>query len=257
MPKIISIANQKGGVGKTTTTINLATALCSVGKKVLIVDLDPQSNASTGLGIEEENRETTIYDLIISKNFSEKSIKNTLIPGLDIIPATVDLAGAEVELVDLSTRESRLKSVLNEIKNNDNIIIDCPPALGLLTINALVASNSVIIPLQCEFFALEGLVSLMSTIETIKNTHNRKLEIQGVVLTMYDRRNSLSFLVERDVRQNLGKIVYTTVIPRNVRISEAPSHGKPVLIYDTNCLGSRAYINLAKEVIEQQKGLHQ
>ncbi len=257
MPKIISIANQKGGVGKTTTTINLATALCSVGKKVLIVDLDPQSNASTGLGIEEESRETTIYDLIIGKNFSEKSIKNTLIPGLDIIPATVDLAGAEVELVDLSTRESRLKSVLNEIKDYDNIIIDCPPALGLLTINALVASNSVIIPLQCEFFALEGLVSLMSTIETIKNTHNQKLEIQGVVLTMYDRRNSLSFLVEKDVRQNLGKIVYTTVIPRNVRISEAPSHGKPVLIYDTNCLGSRAYINLAKEVIEQQKGLHQ
>ena len=253
MTNIISIANQKGGVGKTTTTINLATALCATGKKVLIIDLDPQSNATTGLGVGNFDEQQTIYNLLVSQSINKNAFTQTLIPNLDIIPATIDLAGAEIELVDLKERESRLKNIVKEIINYDNIIIDCPPALGLLTLNGLVASNSVIIPLQCEFFALEGLTSLMSTIDSVRNSLNPKLELQGIVLTMYDTRNSLSSLVEKDVRNHLGKKVYSTVIPRNVRISEAPSHGKPVLIYDVNCLGSKAYINLAKEVINQQQ----
>ena len=252
MTNITAIANQKGGVGKTTTTINLATALCSIGKKVLIIDLDPQANASTGLGINEEDRKENIYDLLVSEKHKKESIKNTLIPTLDIIPATTDLAAAELEFVGLKERESRLKNILNQIQEYDNIMIDCPPALGLLTINGLVASDSVIIPLQCEFFALEGLSSLMFTINSIQKSYNSKLEIEGVVLTMFDKRNSLSSLVEKDVRGYLGDMVYSTVIPRNVRISEAPSHGKPVLIYDVGCSGSKAYIDLAKEVIKKQ-----
>ena len=254
MTNIIAIANQKGGVGKTTTTINLATALCSIGKKVLVVDLDPQSNASTGLGIDEKFREKNIYDLLVSSKFYENAVKKTIIPSLDIIPATNDLAAAELEFVDINEREKRLKSVLDGVSDYDNIMIDCPPALGLLTINGLVASNSVIIPLQCEYFALEGLTSLMQTIQSIQRSFNQNLIIQGIVLTMFDKRNSLSSLIETDVRENLGKMVYSTTIPRNVRISEAPSHGKPVLIYDVNCPGSKAYIELAKEVIKQQKG---
>ena len=252
MTNITAIANQKGGVGKTTTTINLATALCSIGKKVLIIDLDPQANASTGLGINEEDRKENIYDLLVSEKHKKESIKKTLIPTLDIIPATTDLAAAELEFVGLKERESRLKNILNQIQEYDNIMIDCPPALGLLTINGLVASDSVIIPLQCEFFALEGLSSLMFTINSIQKSYNSKLEIEGVVLTMFDKRNSLSSLVEKDVRSHLGDMVYSTVIPRNVRISEAPSHGKPVLIYDVGCSGSKAYIDLAKEVIKKQ-----
>tara|TARA_Y100000590_G_scaffold293803_1_gene330935 strand:- start:1259 stop:2026 length:768 start_codon:yes stop_codon:yes gene_type:complete len=254
MTNIIAIANQKGGVGKTTTTINLATALCSIGKRVLVIDLDPQSNASTGLGIDENLREKNIYDLLVSSKFYANAIKKTIIPSLDIIPATTDLAAAEIEFVDINEREKRLKTVLDKVPDYDNIMIDCPPALGLLTINGLVASNSVIIPLQCEYFALEGLSSLMQTIQSIQRSFNQKLNIQGVVLTMFDKRNSLSSLVENDVRENLGEMVYSTKIPRNVRISEAPSHGKPVLIYDVNCPGSRAYIELAKEVIKQQNG---
>ena len=252
MTNITAIANQKGGVGKTTTTINLATALCSIGKKVLIIDLDPQANASTGLGINEEDRKENIYDLLVSEKHKKESIKKTLIPTLDIIPATTDLAAAELEFVGLKERESRLKNILNQIQEYDNIMIDCPPALGLLTINGLVASDSVIIPLQCEFFALEGLSSLMFTINSIQKSYNSKLEIEGVVLTMFDKRNSLSSLVEKDVRGHLGAMVYWRVIPRNVRISEAPSHGKPVLIYDVGCSGSKAYIDLAKEVIKKQ-----
>ncbi|MBI28944.1 MAG: Chromosome partitioning protein ParA [Alphaproteobacteria bacterium MarineAlpha5_Bin11] len=252
MTKIIAIANQKGGVGKTTTAINLATALVSIGQKILVLDLDPQSNASTGLGISEDRRKKTVYELFVSNEYEKNSIQNTAIPNLDIIPSRTDLAAAEIELVDLENRESILKSLLLKIENYDKIIIDCPPALGLLTINGLVAAGSVIIPLQCEFFALEGLSSLISTIESLRESFNKNLQIQGVVLTMFDKRNSLSYLVEQDVRKHLGGRVYKTVIPRNVRISEAPSHGKPILIYDINCPGSRAYIDLAKEIIKQE-----
>ena len=253
MTKIISITNQKGGVGKTTTTINLATSLAAIKKKVLIIDADPQANASTGIGISYDNREPSLYNLISLKTLDEKSLKKTIIPGLDIIPASTDLAASEIELADTVDREYVLKSIIEKIKHYDFIIIDCPPALGLLTINAIVASNSVIIPLQCEFFALEGLSSLLNTIELIKNNFSKNVFVEGVLLTMVDKRNSLSAIVEKDVRGHLGKKVYKTTIPRNIRVSEAPSHGKPALIYDTKCSGSVAYIELAKEIILNQK----
>ena len=252
MTKIIAIANQKGGVGKTTTAINLATAMAAIEKKILLIDADPQSNASTGLGLLEEDRNPSLYNLLTDKKFNPNSIKETKIPNLNIIASTIDLAASEIELAEMDDRENIMKNILNKITGYDYLFIDCPPALGLLTINSLVASDSVIIPLQCEFFALEGLSSLISTIETIKSTLNPQIQIEGVVLTMYDKRNSLSALVEEDVRGHFGKKVYKTVIPRNVRISEAPSHGKPVLIYDTSCVGSVAYIGLAKEVIFNQ-----
>lgn len=252
MTKIISLANQKGGVGKTTTAINLATAMVAINKKVLLVDCDPQGNASTGLGIEENKRLPSIYELLSNKEFDKKSIKNTTIPNLDIITSTQNLAASEIELAEIVERENLLKKILSKIDGYDFIIIDCPPALGLLTINSIVASHSVIVPLQCEFFALEGLSSLIQTIDKIKNNLNPLIEIEGVVLTMFDKRNSLSSLVESDVRGHFGNKVYKTVIPRNVRISEAPSHGQPVLIYDTACVGSKAYIELAKEVIFNQ-----
>jgi len=252
MTKIIAIANQKGGVGKTTTAINLATAMVAIEKKILLIDADPQSNASTGLGLLEEDRNPSLYNLLTDKKFNPNSIKETKIPNLNIITSTIDLAASEIELAEMDDRENIMKNILNKITGYDYLFIDCPPALGLLTINSLVASNSVIVPLQCEFFALEGLSSLISTIETIKSTLNPQIQIEGVVLTMYDKRNSLSALVEEDVRGHFGKKVYKTVIPRNVRISEAPSHGKPVLIYDTSCAGSVAYIGLAKEVIFNQ-----
>ena len=252
MTKTIALANQKGGVGKTTTTINLATAMVAIDKKVLVIDADPQGNASTGLGISEEERSHCLYSMLSTGTFTKQSIKKTLVPNLDIITATNDLAASEIELADLKNRENQLKEILNEIKGYDYLFIDCPPALGLLTINGLVASNSVIVPLQCEFFALEGLSALTRTIKSIKKNFNNNLEIEGVVLTMYDKRNSLSQLVEKDVRDYFGDIVYKTLIPRNVRVSEAPSHGKPVLIYDTSCVGSKAYIDLAKEVIYNQ-----
>jgi len=253
MTKIISITNQKGGVGKTTTTINLATSLAAIKKNILIIDADPQGNASTGIGITYEQREPSLYKLISLGDYDEQSIKKTIVPGLDIIPSSSDLAASEIELVDVSNREFVLKSIIEKIENYDFIIIDCPPALGLLTINAIVASHSIIIPLQCEFFALEGLTSLINTIDLIRDNYNRKIFIEGILLTMVDKRNSLSSLVENDVRSHLGKKVYKTTIPRNIRISEAPSHGKPVLIYDTQCSGSLAYIQLAKEVILNQK----
>ena len=252
MTKIISITNQKGGVGKTTTAINLATSLAAINKKVLVVDADPQGNASTGLGIAHESRTPSLYDLILTKSFDQKSIKETIVPGLEIISSNTDLAASEIELTDVESREYVIKSILSEIKNKDFIIIDCPPALGFLTINSLVASNSVIIPLQSEFFALEGLSSLIKTIDLVKDSFNQTLEIEGILLTMFDKRNSLSSLVESDVRSHFSKKVYKTIIPRNVRVSEAPSHGKPALIYDVNCPGSVAYINLAKEVILNQ-----
>ena len=252
MTKIIAIANQKGGVGKTTTAINLSTAMAAIDKKILLVDADPQGNASTGLGIREQERRPGLYEIIMSEKFDEKSINKTLIPNLDIISSTQDLAAAEIELADMQNREMAIKNILLKINHYDFILIDCPPALGLLTINSLVAAQSVIIPMQCEFFALEGLSALVGTIETIKSNLNPSIELEGVVLTMFDKRNSLSGLVEDDVRGHFKEKVYKTVIPRNVRISEAPSHGKPVLLYDTSCVGSQAYISLAKEVILNQ-----
>ena len=252
MKKIISISNQKGGVGKTTTTINLATSLAAVNKNVLIIDADPQGNASTGLGISYNNRKPSIYEMIHEKKFIEGGIKKTIIPRLNIIASNTDLAAAEVELTNFENREYVLKSILNEIHNFDFIFIDCPPALGLLTINSLVASDATLIPLQSEFFALEGLSALIKTIELIQQNFNKKLKIEGILLTMLDKRNSLSSLVEKDVRKHFGDQVYRTTIPRNVKISEAPSHGKPALVYDTHAAGSLAYIQLAKEVILNQ-----
>jgi len=252
MTKIIAIANQKGGVGKTTTAINLSTAMAAITKKILLVDADPQGNASTGLGISEEERIPSLYQLLIKNIFDVSSIKKTLIPNMDIITSTQDLAAAEIELVNIKDREKILKNILTNTQNYDYILIDCPPALGLLTINGLVAAHSVLIPMQCEFFALEGLSALINTVEMIKSNLNPEINIEGVVLTMFDKRNSLSSLVEKDVREHFKERVYNTVIPRNVRVSEAPSHGKPVLIYDTGCVGSQAYISLAKEVILNQ-----
>ena len=252
MTKVIAIANQKGGVGKTTTAINLATAMAAIEKKILLIDADPQGNASTGLGLKEEERNPSLYDILTSQKFNKDSIKPTKIPGLDIITSTKDLAASEIELVNIKEREHVIKKLILEINEYDFIFIDCPPALGLLTINSLVAANTVLVPLQCEFFALEGLSDLIATIKTIKSGLNSNIDIEGVVLTMFDKRNSLSSLVEKDVRGHFKEKVYKTVIPRNVRISEAPSHGKPVLIYDTTCVGSQAYIGLAKELIFNQ-----
>ena len=252
MKKIISISNQKGGVGKTTTTINLATSLAAVKKNVLIVDADPQGNASTGLGLTYNDRRPSIYEMIHEKRLLKEGIKETLIPGLKIIGANTDLAAAEVELTNFENREFVFKSIFSEIDNFDFIFVDCPPALGLLTINSLVASNTTLIPLQSEFFALEGLSALMNTIKLIQQNYNKDLKIEGILLTMLDKRNSLSSLVEKDVRQHFGNQVYKTTIPRNVKISEAPSHGKPALLYDTHAAGSLAYIELAKELILNQ-----
>ena len=252
MTKIISIANQKKGVGKTTTAINLSTAMAAINKKILLVDSDPQGNASTGLGIGNEERRPNLYDLIVGGSLDRRSIKKTKIPNLDIITSTQDLAAAEIELAEIKDRENIISKILSEAQEYDFILIDCPPALGLLTINALVASHSVIIPMQCEFFALEGLSALINTIESIKSGLNSEIIIEGLVLTMFDKRNTLSSLVEEDVRSHFKEKVYKTVIPRNVRISEAPSHGKPVLVYDVGCVGSQAYIGLAKEVILNQ-----
>jgi len=253
-PRVLSIVNQKGGVGKTTTTVNLATALAAVGKKVLVIDFDPQGNASTGLGIENNNREITSYDVVLNDTATSQAIQKTAVPNLHVIPATIDLSGAEIEMVSLVRREFRLKDALaNAPEQYDYILIDCPPSLGLLTLNALTASNSVLIPLQCEFYALEGLSHLVKTIELVKANLNSALNIQGIVLTMYDRRNKFTEQIEGDVRGYFGELVYNAVIPRNIRMSEAPSHGKPALIYDMHCAGSKAYIQLASELIKREK----
>lgn len=252
--RIIAVANQKGGVGKTTTAVNMATALAAVGKKVLVIDFDPQGNASTGFGIENTKRTITSYDLIMEDASIEEAVYKTIIPNLDIIPSTIDLSGAEIEMVSLVQREYRLKRCFDKSQADyEYIIIDCPPSLGLLTLNALVAAGSILIPLQCEFYALEGLSHLMRTIELVKNNLNPTLDIQGIVLTMYDRRNKFTEQIESDVRSYFGDTVYQSIIPRNIRMSEAPSHGKPALIYDMKCTGSVAYIQLAKELLRRER----
>ena len=244
----IAVANQKGGVGKTTTAINVATALAATGKRVLVVDIDPQGNASTGFGIDRARRSRTSYDLLLGDATLSEAAVLTRIPNLSIIPSTVDLTGAEIELIGVDRRMHRLDAAL-ESSRHDFVVIDCPPSLGLLTLNALAAADSLLVPLQCEFFALEGLTQLLNTVERVRATLNPDLSILGVVLTMFDRRNRLSEQVAADVRACLGAQVFETVIPRNVRLSEAPSHGLPALLYDHQCAGSTAYMALARELL--------
>jgi chromosome partitioning protein len=253
--RVLALANQKGGVGKTTTTINLATALAACGKRVLIVDMDPQGNASTGLGLGREERQVTSYDVLVDGTSVATAAIATAVPGMAILPASLDLSGAEIELVDKPRREYCLAEALDAATSSyEFILIDCPPSLNLLTLNALVAADAVLVPLQCEFYALEGLTHLLQTIDQVKRVFNPRLSIQGVVLTMYDKRNNLCELVAADVRGHFGPKVYDTVIPRNVKVSEAPSHGKPVLLYDVRCAGSQAYIHLAREVLQREQG---
>jgi len=254
--RVIAVVNQKGGVGKTTTTVNLATAMAAVGKRVLIVDADPQGNASTGFGLPRAERGTGCYELMFDGLSVEDVARPTLIPNLSIITSSADLAGAEIQLVTTERREFRMQDALaRSSKDYDFMLIDCPPSLNLITLNALVAADALLVPLQVEFYALEGMTSLLQTIDAVRARFNSALEIQGVVLTMYDKRNGLSDAVARDVRAYFGDRVYETVIPRNVRVSEAPSHGKPVLLYDLKCSGSRSYMHLASEVLKREAAL--
>jgi chromosome partitioning protein len=260
-PRVLGIANQKGGVGKTTTAINLGTALAAIGEHVLIVDLDPQGNASTGLGIERKSRRTSTYDVLTGAAPMRDAVLQTAVPQLFIAPSTLDLSGLELEIGQQRDRAFRLRNALRALNSGTRnydftyVLVDCPPSLNLLTVNAMAAADSILVPLQCEFFALEGLSQLMKTVEQVKTTLNPTLSIHGIVLTMYDSRNNLSNQVVADVRQHMGSKVYETVIPRNVRISEAPSYGKPVLVYDLKCVGSEAYLRLATEIIQREKAL--
>jgi len=265
-PRVLVVANQKGGVGKTTTAINLGTALAAIGENVLIVDLDPQGNASTGLGFGAKDRGQSTYDILLGEATIRQTIVQTVVPRLHLAPSTMDLLGVELELASEKDRSFRLRDALNVMEATlpaaqdddtayDYVLIDCPPSLNLLTINAMAAADAVLVPLQCEFFALEGLSQLLRTVEQVRNSLNPRLSIHGVVLTMFDPRNNLAAQVIADVRQFLGSKVYETVIPRNVRVSEAPSHGKPVLLYDLKCAGSQAYLKLASEVIQRERQL--
>jgi chromosome partitioning protein len=261
-PRILSLANQKGGVGKTTTAINLGTALAAIGERVLIVDLDPQGNASTGLGIDRRSRNVSTYDVLIGEAPLRDAVVATAVPRLEIAASTMDLSGLELELGSTRDRAFRLRNAITALNINATeatdytyVLIDCPPSLNLLTVNAMAASDAILVPLQCEFFALEGLSQLLQTVEQVRSTLNPNLSIHGIVLTMFDSRNNLSNQVVADVRQFMGSKVYNTMIPRNVRISEAPSYGKPVLVYDLKCVGSEAYLKLATEVIEREREL--
>ena len=260
-PRVLAIANQKGGVGKTTTAINLGTALAAIGEHVLVVDLDPQGNASTGLGIDRKARRTSTYDVLTGAASMREAVLPTAVPQLFIAPSTMDLSGLELEIGRERDRAFRLRYALSELNKGARafdftyVLVDCPPSLNLLTVNAMAAADSILVPLQCEFFALEGLSQLLKTVDQVKSSLNPTLSIHGIVLTMYDSRNNLSNQVVADVRQHMGSKVYDTVIPRNVRISEAPSYGKPVLIYDIKCVGSEAYLRLATEIIQREKEL--
>lgn len=254
-PRVFALANQKGGVGKTTTAINLGTALAAVGKRVAVIDMDPQGNASTGLGIPRADRKRTTYDVLIGAAAFDDILLPTEIPNLFVSPATTDLSGAAVELVDEDRWEYRLRDAVDRMTTVDIALIDCPPSLDLLTVNALVAADSVLVPVQCEFFALEGLGDLTQTIARVRKARNPTLEIRGVVLTMHDKRSNLSDQVAEDVRAHFKDAVYDTIIPRNVRVSEAPSHGVPVLVYDHKCAGAQAYIQLAREVLRREAGM--
>nr|WP_193557367.1 ParA family protein [Microvirga pakistanensis] len=260
-PRILVVANQKGGVGKTTTAINLGTALAAIGERVLIIDLDPQGNASTGLGIDRKNRPVSTYHVLAGEASLSESITETVVPGLWLAPSTLDLLGIELEIANERNRAHRLREAIQALtldQVNEGftyVLIDCPPSLNLLTINALTAADAVLVPLQCEFFALEGLSQLLKTVEQVRSALNPKLSIHGVVLTMFDPRNNLSGQVVADVREFMGDKVYETMIPRNVRVSEAPSHGKPVLLYDIKCTGSQAYLRLASEIIQRERAL--
>ena len=261
--RILAIANQKGGVGKTTTAINLGTALAAVGERVLIIDLDPQGNATTGLGLDRNRaRRASTYEVLIGERTLAEIIRETGIPGLDCAPSSMDLLGAELELADFERKAYRMRDAISQYcREGDGaytyMLLDCPPSLNLLTVNALAAADAVLVPLQCEYFALEGLSQLLKTVERVRRTLNPRLSIQGIVLTMYDKRNSLSAQVAEDVRAVLGEKVYHTIIPRNVRVSEAPSYGKPVLLYDHRCAGAQAYIRLASEIIRRERELRE
>jgi chromosome partitioning protein len=260
-PRVLALANQKGGVGKTTTAINLGTALAAIGENVLVVDLDPQGNASTGLGIDRRSRQRSTYDVLVGEVALRDAIQATAVPRLHICPATMDLSGFELEIASAKDRAFRLRRALATLNTGVGeagytyVLVDCPPSLNLVTVNAMAAAHSILVPLQCEFFALEGLSQLLKTVDQVKTTLNPGLTIHGIVLTMYDARNNLAGQVVADVRGFMGEKVYQTIIPRNVRVSEAPSHGKPVLLYDLKCVGSQAYLRLASEIIQRERAL--